>query len=388
MLSKFLRLWAGPLPEKELYPEISPNVIKHWLYHPLKRHLARFYLKILQKIFKLKVIAVGGTNGKTTTRNFLLTLLPHSQATFDSITSTYNIPSSILKLKPWTKYFICEMSVEYIGDMDFYLWLAKPDLAIVTLIELEHTQFLGSLDTVAQEENKLTRGKWTKIINGNSPQIASQGVSTFTYGTSEKFDCFIKSTKLTKDFTTKINLVLSASNLDFELPAIGRHLAHHLAAALLTASTLGLEIRNLKLVIEQHFAPAPHRLNLIHHKSGAIFIDDTYNSNPSSAKASIETAVELAKLSHRDLVVVLSQMNELGPYETSEHQRLKALISKFEIRNSNLFSIGPAAKSIGRNFTNQKELLSALKGITLNSKHLVLFKSSRSWRLEEVLVKL
>lgn len=392
MAFSLLKLWTGPLPNEELYPtDRNINPLLHWVLHPIKRHIARSYLKVLQRFFGLKVIAIGGSNGKTTTRNMLLCLLPKTLATMDSITPTYNIPTSILRLRPWHKYFICEMSVEYIGDMDFYLWLAKPDIAIITLIELEHTTYFGSIENVAREENKLTRGKWIKIINGNSPLINTNGSNTYTFGLSDKFDCFIKSAALTTDFTTTLEFRISqpaaTSHLEFtaNLPAVGTHLAHPLAAAILTASKLGLDLRTFDL---RSYTSPPHRLNIIHHKSGAILIDDSYNSNPSSAKAAIDTASELAKITKRDLTIIISQMNELGQYEASEHQKLSNYLLNLRLRDSNLYSIGPATSRIGKNFSNSEDLLKTLKKIKFSSKDLVLFKGSRGWRLDKIIAQL
>ena len=123
MALSLLKLWTGPLPKEELFPtDRTPNPLLHWVLHSLKRHTSRIYLKLLHRFFGLKIIAIGGSNGKTTTRNLLYSLLSptHSTiATKDSITSTYNLPSPILRLRPCTKYFIFEMSVEYIVDMHF-----------------------------------------------------------------------------------------------------------------------------------------------------------------------------------------------------------------------------------------------------------------------------
>jgi len=274
------------------------------------------------------------------------------------------------------------MSVEYIGDMDFYLWLVRPDIAIVTLIETEHTKYFGSLEKVASEENKLTKGKWIKIINGNSPQINSQGISTFTFGLSDKFHSHIRSVSYLNDL--KLNIHINQSNQDYQitLPTIGKHLAHPLASSLLCLEKLNLNpqsyINNL-----QTFQTPPHRLTLTQTSSGISAIDDSYNSNPSSAKESINTANEIAQLSHKDLIVVLSQMNELGPYETSEHQKLANHIKSLNIKH--IYSIGDAAKHIGTNFTTYEDLCKQLKKLKLNEKHLLLIKSSRSWKLERLL---
>src|SRR3989338_10809509 len=86
-------------------------------------------------------------------------------ATADSITPTYGIPTTILWCKPWTKYLILEMGVEYPGDAKFYLWLAKPDIAVMTMIDIEHTHFFGNLESVAREENQLLNGRWITVTN-------------------------------------------------------------------------------------------------------------------------------------------------------------------------------------------------------------------------------
>ena len=389
MASSLLKAWTGPLPQEELFPsDRTPNPLLHWVLHPLKRHLARHYLKFLQRVCGLKVIAVGGSNGKTTTRNLLYTLLSSTfptVSTYDSITSTYNIPTSVFKLRPWTRFFICEMSVEYVGDMDFYLWLAKPHLAIITLIETEHTEYLGSIENVAREENKLTQGKWIKIINGNSPLINNQSINTFTFGLSNKFNCFIKSTTINSDLSTSINLNLSNQDLQITLPSLGLHLGHPVAAALLTIERLGLNPQKYLGQLSK-FTPAPHRLNITKTQSNLLIIDDSYNSNPSSAENSLLTVSQAADITKKKLVVVVSQMNELGQYETSAHQKLAVQISK--LKPLHTLSIGPAAKNIGTHFETYDTLLKHLKSLKLDQKHILLIKSSRSWKLDRLVTDL
>ncbi len=381
-MNKLIRLWTGPLPQEELFPtDRTVNQLLHWIAHPIKRHLARTYLKLLQKFFGLKVIAVAGSNAKTTTRTMLQTVLPNSVATKDSVTSTYNIPSSIFRLTPLTKYFICEMSVEYIGDMDFYRWLATPDLIIMTMIETEHTKYFGSIENVAREENKLiekAKRGIPIIINGNSPLISTNTRGkVYKFGTSPHFDAYIKSSQLTKNFTTIIELEIKGEKSTIELPAIGTHLAHPVASVMVTAHILGIKNPQLSA-----FIAAPHRLSVVMANSGAIILDDSYNSNPSSAKAALSTAVELAKLTKRELVLVFSQMNELGQYEIPEHQKLGDAIKKSGAKY--VFSIGPAASKIGQHVESIEELTKTLKKMSLNSKHLILIKSSRSWKLEKL----
>ncbi len=381
-----LRFWTGPLPQEELFPtDRQPNPILHWILHPIKRHIARHYLKLLQRFCGLKVIAIAGSNGKTTTRTLLAHILPNNVATKDSITSTYNIPSSILQLRPWTKYFICEMSVEYVGDMRFYRWLTTPDIAIMTMIEIEHTKYFGSIESVAKEENYLLEHmpkNSIAIINGNSPKISTNTrAKVFKFGTSPEFDSYIKSVELTPDFHTKIQIIAKGTETTLTIPLVGKHFAHPIAATLLISDILDLNteesVQNLLSI-----TPPLHRANIVTNPSGLTIIDDTYNSNPSSAKASIETAIELTKLTQKNLIIIISQMNELGQYDIAEHQRLAEQIKKSDTKY--VFSVGPSAKKIGKNFANTQELIDHLTNQKLPKNSLILIKGSRSWKLENL----
>src|SRR3989344_8407168 len=165
MLLSLFRLWLGPLPKKEIFPEKKPNFLIHWFAHPIKRRLAKYYLLILQKIFGLTVIGITGSAGKTTTKDMLYSILKsaaNTAATTANITPTYNIPTTILRCTPATKYLILEMGIEYMGDMDFYTWLARPDIAIITSIGPTHLEHFKNTDTVASEKNKI--GKYAKHL--------------------------------------------------------------------------------------------------------------------------------------------------------------------------------------------------------------------------------
>src|SRR3989304_10463920 len=135
-VNKIIRWWVTPkLPLQDVFEK--HNFISQWLMHPIKRRLARYYLKLIQKYTDITVIGVTGSAGKSTTVQMITSILKHrgkTHATPPSIDPVYNIPNTILKCVPGTKYLILEMSVEYPGEMDYYLWLAKPDIGVITKI--------------------------------------------------------------------------------------------------------------------------------------------------------------------------------------------------------------------------------------------------------------
>lgn len=335
MTLSLLRLWTGPLPLEELFPDRKYNPLVHWLFHPIKRRLAKYYLLLLQKFFGLTVIGITGSVGKTTTKRMLQAVLPNSQATTDNITPTYNIPTTILRTLPNTKYLILEMGVEYKGDMDFYLWLAKPDIAVITPINITHTQYLGDLKTITSEKFKV--GKYAKHL------ITYKDVQATGYD-------------IDKALVTKVAYILGIS------PNFSS------------------------------YTPPPHRMNFITLKNGSILIDDTYNANPLATKEALNTLVATAKKYKKTPVFVFAQMNELGQFEQSTHEEIGKLIKELKIKK--IFCLGPATKytiqsaSTGLYFENQEDLYKAVSPLVLSTSHLVLVKGSRSWHLENLVEKL
>ncbi|NMD01040.1 MAG: hypothetical protein GYA62_15160, partial [Bacteroidales bacterium] len=150
----FVQWWQTPeFPLIHLSDRTS--FIKKWFFHPIKRRVARLYLKILQSSTDIKVIGITGSAGKTTTKEVLASILKEDGKTVfskENIDPIYNIPTTILKTPPSTKYLILEMGVEYLGEMDFYLWLAKPDVGIITNIFPTHLEFLKNVEGVMTEK--------------------------------------------------------------------------------------------------------------------------------------------------------------------------------------------------------------------------------------------
>lgn len=330
-----IRLWLGPLPIEEIFPDKKPDFFLHWFIHPIKRRLAKYYLLILQKFFSLTVIGITGSVGKTTTKKMLEATLPNSVATADNITSTYNIPTTILHTPPGTKYIILEMGVEYIGDMDFYLWLARPDIAVITPINLTHTVYLKNLETITSEKYKI--GQYAKHL------ITYKDVKAVGF-------------EVNKTLVTKVAHLL---NVPVDLKS---------------------------------FTPPVHRMNFINLKNGSILIDDSYNANPLATKEALKTLVATARKHQKIPVFVFAQMNELGKYEQSAHEEIGKQVSKLDIKN--FFCLGPATKfsiksaGLGHYFDNQEELFKSISPLIRNSRFVILVKGSRSWHLENLVEKL
>jgi UDP-N-acetylmuramoyl-tripeptide--D-alanyl-D-alanine ligase len=392
MFPSLLRLWTGPLPHQELFPDRPVNPLVHWFFHPVKRWLAKLWLLVLQKNFGLEVIAITGSVGKTTTKDMLysiLSLFSETVATEKNITPTYSIPSAILKCRPDTRFLILEMGVEYPGDMIFYNWLATPNIGILTAINLTHTQFFGTLERLAMEKIKLLTSCEMAINNADDPN-SKLSFPSYKFGRTP--DCFTKiiSSTIAPDLTTSVQLQINDQILTSSLPSLGVHLVSPAAAAATAAFLVHVPIQIIARGLDE-FTPPPHRLKPVSLSNGALILDDTYNASPMAVTAALNTLKEVCRLTKREPVFVFGQMNELGKYEKDAHEEVGLEIRKLEIRN--LFCVGPATKftiksaGFGNYFENQEDLRKAIIPY-LSSKYCVLIKSSRSWELDKMVTRL
>ncbi len=366
MRQDLIKLWTGPLPPEHLWvpKEKRPQgyfsllrlYFRKWLIHPLKRKTAKYYLIFLKAFCGLKVIAITGSAGKTTTTEMLksvLSLQGQTVASRINIDPIYNIPTTILECTPNTKYLILEMGIEYPGEMDFYIWLAKPDVAVITNVNVTHTEFLKDIPSIAREKSGIGKFAADVVINSGDPNIAVN-----TAGRVHK---------------------VRSSDYKFNLQLLGTHLETNAALAAKTAQILGVGDDKIKEGIEKLATP-PQRLHLIKSVKFTL-IDDSYNANPLATKASINTLVGYAKKHKLTPVFVFAQMNELGQFEKSAHREIADLVAKLGIKH--FLTYGPANQNYGQYFDNQKDLIAATRKF-LTSKYVILIKGSRKWKMENV----
>lgn len=296
-MNTLIKYWLGAkLPE--VHYKDKTNFIKKFFFHPIKRRLAKYYLALIRRLGRLKVIAITGSAGKTTTKEILASILKQDGLTIytkENIDPIYNIPTTILRTTPWAKYLILEMGVEYPGEMDFYLWLARPDVGVITNIFPTHIEFLGNVEGVLKEKSKIVFG------------LAKNGIAVLNAG-DEKLK------KLSRSLQSKVVWFSPDSN----------PLKQNINTAREVAKILGVSSNKIKKGLIAYRLP-PHRLALINHKSGAKILDDSYNSNP---QAAISTLNYFSKLAKGKMVAVLGDMLELGYLEKKAHRELGRKVAK------------------------------------------------------------
>lgn len=370
-MKKIIQWWVTPKLPKQHYIGNCKNfvcLVKTWLIHPVKRRLAKIYLCILQKFFDIQVIGVTGSAGKTTTKEMLASVLKRECKTVwtkDNIDPIYNIPTTILRCSPRTKYLILEMGVEYPGEMDFYLWLSRPDIAIVTNVFPTHTLFFENEKGVAREKGKLVDG----LTKGGIAVLNSNNFFTkaMAKNTKAKVLWFGKSRNIEKLNKEAVEVLV-------------KH--------------LGIKDKHIKSGLDNYSKPK-NRLNLFKHKSGAKIFDDTYNSNPEAFLLSLNNFLKLAGKNKK--IAVVGDMLELGKLEKNQHKKIGEEISKhgFEmvigVGSAIKFSLKEIEKQSGNTKTflaSSNERVFDLLKPHINKNTFIFLKGSRSIGLDKVVDRL
>ena len=285
-----------------------------------------------------RVIAVGGSNGKTTTTRLIQQVLSSSlrgASSPKSFNNSIGVPYTILQAKRTDQYLVCEIGTNAPGEIAALAEVIQPDVAVITSIGREHLELLGSLEGVAREEASLLR--WLRpngcaVLNADAPHLAEAAARAIgenggsqptlvRFGTDERSELRISNVKSgMAGLEFQIN-----GNIDLKLPILGLHNAHNAAAAFAVGRRLGLTQDQILASLTQARGPEM-RMELNHVPLGGgmvTIINDAYNANPDSVAAGLQTFAALSRESPTARrVVVLGDMLELGPDGPLYHQEV------------------------------------------------------------------
>ncbi len=369
-------------------------------------HRLRFFLaKTLAGFYPRKAfIGITGSVGKTTTKEACIAVLSQKFITIGSkanIDPIFNIPQTLLNLRPKVQKIVLEMGIEYKGEMEFYLSLVKPATAIVTRISFTHSEFLGDIEQIANEKGILVKqlpNNGFAILNFDDLNVRKLAKETkaqvIFYGLSQK-DCHVWASNIKiKDNLTIFELNYRVERVEINLPLLGKHFVYSALAAASLGISCGMTLINIKKGLEK-IVPPPHRLQLLEGIGGWLVLDDTYNSSPVALEEALNVLNELPA---RRRILVLGEMKELGIYSEDLHRAIAQKIykDKFDFVllgggdakfiGEELIKLGFLPERLEINLSNQQMVSKIFKTAILGD--LVLVKGSRAVKLDEVVGRL
>jgi UDP-N-acetylmuramoyl-tripeptide--D-alanyl-D-alanine ligase len=355
-----------------------------------------------------KVVAITGSNGKTTTKDIVTALLETQykvHKTQGNFNNHIGLPLTILSMNEDTEIAILEMGMSSRGEIALLASLANPDIAIITNIGESHLLQLGSRTEIARAKLEITSGLkpgGLLVYNGDEPLLEEvlaegsltlpEGMKTFRFGVSEDNDDYPTGIMAHDGGTTFTSF--NHEGRAFTLPLPGRHNVINSLAALAVARHYGISDDHIEAGLGQ-LKLTGMRIEVITAPSGITLLNDAYNASPTSMKAAIDVLQSMKGNGLR--IAVLGDMLELGPDEEQFHAEIGAYLDPE--RTDLLFTYGPlsehmakaAAEKLGSDrvfsFTD-KAALTSLLSTKCSPKDIVLFKASRGMRLEEVLQSL
>jgi len=357
--------------------------------------LARFH----RRRFRLPLGAVGGSNGKTTTKEMagaILAVGGKALKTEGNLNNEVGVPLTLLRLTEEDTGAVVELGMNAPGEMARLVALAEPDAAVLTTIQPEHLEGLGNLQGVAAAEGELFLGlapAATAVVNLDEPLVVAEAKAAkarwLTFGRDGKADVRLEETRALGRTGQEVRLRADGRTVRVPLAFLGAHNAQNAAAAFALCRALGVSVEGCAEGLEKA-RPTARRLNVLLAPGEVTVLDDCYNANPASVQAALETARELAGTGR--VVAVLGDMLELGAEEAEEHARISGLaaglapLRAFLGPRSTAVAPGQEAGEAAR-FVEVDALWAWLKPRLLPG-DVVLVKGSRGMRMERLVERL
>lgn len=362
--------------------------------------LAQYYLMKINP----RVVAITGSNGKTTTKDMIASIL----ATQFNVTKTHanfnneiGVPMTVLSMEPNTEMLVVEMGMDRPGQLDFLSKLVSPDLAIITMIGEAHIEFFGTRDKIADAKMEITHGlsdDGALVYNGDEPllrdRVTDLSQSQVTFGQGEDNDLFatnVAGTSTATTFTTN-----EWPDTTFTIPMIGTYNVNNALAALAVAKVYRIRPENAQKGLA-NVTLTENRAEWLKGSNGEDILSDVYNSNPTAVKQVLAAFSKTPVTGRR--VVVLGDMLELGDQSDAMHAGLAAAVDPQAI--SHVYLVGPhmvaLQEQLAQRYPNLAvthfaaddlaSLSTRLQG-SLTAADQILLKGSHGIHLEQVLAAL
>jgi UDP-N-acetylmuramoyl-tripeptide--D-alanyl-D-alanine ligase len=357
--------------------------------------------RLHRRRFRIPVVGVTGSNGKTTTREMIAAILATRGPvlkTEGNLNNEVGVPLTLFGLGPEHRAAVIEMGMNHAGEIARVAAIAEPYVGVVTMAGTAHMENLGSQDGIADAKAELYAAlpeNGIVVVNADDPrmlkraQASGRRTLTFAAGRGRRGDVVVL--EIVSQGEDGLRFVLGIGNREvpIHIPGlVGAHNATNAAGAAAAAVTLGFTDREIAAGLAQ-VMPVGRRLRVERLASGLRLVDDCYNANPDSMAAALRTAAELAQGGR--VVAVLGDMLELGAFGEEAHRALgaeaarsgAALLGAFGPRSRETAAAARAA-GLEAFHTEDIDALVRWAKATVLPTDLLLVKGSRGMKLERL----
>ncbi len=340
---------------------------------------------------KIPILAITGTNGKTTTKELISAVLNqkfNTLSTNGNLNNHIGVPLTLLSIYPDHEIAVIEMGANHPGEIERLCLIAEPDWGLVTNVGKAHLEGFGSFDGVKKAKAELYEyifhsGKGVFINTGNRHlmEMLPNNISTYTYAVNSN-SADISGEVVENDIMLKCRVNIQNVSLEIKTKLTGEYNIENVLAASSIGYFFGVDLQKIKAAIEE-YQPSNSRSQILKIGSSTLIID-CYNANPTSMEVSL---LNFFKIEGQEKALILGEMLELGESSGTEHQKIIDLIMKNGIKNVCLIgkcfydTISPPGYL---KFNDIEEMKLKTDFYTLKDR-LILIKGSRGNKLEKVI---
>lgn len=340
----------------------------------------------------IPILAITGTNGKTTTKELVHEVLKRkfqTVATIGNLNNHIGVPLTLLSMNNDTEFGIVEMGANHPEEIQQLCEIAEPNYGIITNVGKAHLEGFGSFEGVIKTKKELYdflyQNEGKVFVNADNDYLAEMlnDQETISYGNSEK--AFSKAKFLQAEPYLVLEIRSAVGKLYIKTKLIGAYNFENALAAVTVGRYFKIDEIEIKQALED-YVPSNNRSQLKKTERNILFLD-AYNANPTSMKLAIEN---FAGMSRKNKVIILGDMLELGSDARKEHLDLLQLIQDQNLQN--VYLVGDIFTEVNSNkqfktFKSTSDLITELEKAELLNQY-ILIKGSRGIRLEQVIEKL
>jgi UDP-N-acetylmuramoyl-tripeptide--D-alanyl-D-alanine ligase len=334
--------------EEEIAQIVVPDVIV------ALADLAREVVARVRAAGDLKIVGITGSNGKTTTKNFLARILADEGETVAPINSYNNevgAPVTMLRVTHGTRFLVSEFGADAPGSIARLAGLVEPDVAVVLMVGMAHAGGFGGIEATAKAKSELVaaaRPSGTAVLNIDDSRVAamrelaeSRGMQVVSFGQGAAADVQAHDLEVTASGTSCV-IEAAGERLPLRLQVLGAHHIGNALAAIAAAGVLGVSAADAIARLETVEIAERWRMQPMGNDSVRI-INDAYNASPDSMSAALRTLAQITGPGERT-VAVLGAMSELGETAGEEHDRIGLLAVRLNIQR--IVVVGPEARRL------------------------------------------